>query len=457
MKFNALQSRQLNYNSQGGTGFSGGGGGSTPPVVTGWLLDGNTVGAEKTIGTLDDFDFPIVRNSIEMARFTATGFGVGTASPITKIETSANDASSIMVSTRYSSNTAANGFLSRKARGSSSTPLATNSGDFLGKFGGVGYGATAFGTNVTGYISFSAAEAFTDSAMGTYASIYTTPLTSTTAAERVRVSSEGLVGINQPAGSARLHVKSGSGEDILLLETSAGAVGAEFFNSGRVLFDSGGFDYTPNGAIDLKGNFGHIRLRKGDSTLISNLEISTNDTVFDNNAELIFRTTASAELMRLSALGYLGINTMPVAMLHVKGLSTSTINQRLEPIANLVQDVAGGTVSTSGAVTSTVQTIAIPNNSIKTITARVTYRKTAGAGTGTVGQGSSMNLTASVQNIGNTLTLGTVQNDYTDAVNAIAGVSATITISGTNALVRVTGIVNDDIDWYSVSTTSGNY
>jgi hypothetical protein len=33
-----------------------------------WLLDGNTEGAEKDFGTTDDFDIPIIRNNLEVAR-----------------------------------------------------------------------------------------------------------------------------------------------------------------------------------------------------------------------------------------------------------------------------------------------------------------------------------------------------------------------------------------------------
>ena len=37
---------------------------------TEWSLNGNTVGAEKSIGTLDNFDFPIIVNGIEVTRIT---------------------------------------------------------------------------------------------------------------------------------------------------------------------------------------------------------------------------------------------------------------------------------------------------------------------------------------------------------------------------------------------------
>lgn len=53
------------YVRVGATGDPDAGGGGT-----GWLLDGNTVGAEKYIGTDDDFELPIRANNIERARFS---------------------------------------------------------------------------------------------------------------------------------------------------------------------------------------------------------------------------------------------------------------------------------------------------------------------------------------------------------------------------------------------------
>ncbi len=48
----------------------------------GWALDGNTNGALKTIGTLDNFDLPVVTNNTEKFRVKASGkIGQGTSSP----------------------------------------------------------------------------------------------------------------------------------------------------------------------------------------------------------------------------------------------------------------------------------------------------------------------------------------------------------------------------------------
>lgn len=48
------------------------------PSATAWMLNGNTVGSEKWIGTNDNFAFPIRTNSVVVATFNSTGeLGIG--------------------------------------------------------------------------------------------------------------------------------------------------------------------------------------------------------------------------------------------------------------------------------------------------------------------------------------------------------------------------------------------
>jgi hypothetical protein len=144
----------------------------------------------------------------------------------------------------------------------------------------------------------------------------------------------------------------------------------------------------------------------------------------------------------------LGIGTAS-ARLHNFGIdSTTKVNLRLEPVANVIEDTTGNTVNTTDATANvTAQTIAVPTDKVISIESTIVYRKTSGAGVGTTGDGTTIKLNSSVKNVAGTLTLDTVQNTYTGTTNAIAGVSATYTISGTNILVSVTGVVNDNITW----------
>jgi len=56
------------------------------PSGTYWALNGNTVGSIKKLGTLDNFELPFIINSLEQARLTLSGLGVGTNAPAYKLD-----------------------------------------------------------------------------------------------------------------------------------------------------------------------------------------------------------------------------------------------------------------------------------------------------------------------------------------------------------------------------------
>jgi len=86
-------------------------------------------------------------------------------------------------------------YTGRQARGTAASPTASQSGDFLSQFTGRGYGATGFGTASTGYFSVSAAENFTDTAQGTYASVFTSATGGNSPTEAFRFGPAGQFGI----------------------------------------------------------------------------------------------------------------------------------------------------------------------------------------------------------------------------------------------------------------------
>lgn len=56
-----------------------------------WILGGNTVTSLKNLGTVDNFDLPIITNNAEVARFTTSGdFGIGVSVPSAKLDVSGN-------------------------------------------------------------------------------------------------------------------------------------------------------------------------------------------------------------------------------------------------------------------------------------------------------------------------------------------------------------------------------
>ena len=109
--------------------------------------------------------------------------------------------------------------------------------------------------------------------------------------------------------------------------------------------------------------------------------------------------------------------------------------------------VSSGTLDTTDATLTTIQTI--PIASLEKWVFRVTVKciKTAGAGVGAIGDTNAYVRTFKASNAGGAVTLGTVQNTFTDEAFIVGGI--TVSVSGTNILVRVTGAVNDDISWTS--------
>lgn len=180
------------------------------------------------------------------------------------------------------------------------------------------------------------------------------------------------------------------------------------------------------------------------------------DIVSDINTtgHLINANSNSVDRMTLTWDGDLGLSVSPLARFHAKGVNATTdINQRLEPVATVTQDTLGATFPTTDATTSTAQTLTIPSDSVVNVIVTLVYRKTAGAGTGTVGDGTSITLQVGAKNVGGTVTLtGAVQNNYTGT--AIGTETATLDASGATIRVRVTGITNDDITWNVISTVN---
>jgi hypothetical protein len=86
-------------------------------------------------------------------------------------------------------------YTARTARGTAASPTASQSGDTLSQFTGRGYGATGFATASTGYFQVVAGENFTDTAQGTYASIFTTAIGANSATEAFRFGTAGQLGI----------------------------------------------------------------------------------------------------------------------------------------------------------------------------------------------------------------------------------------------------------------------
>jgi len=182
------------------------------------------------------------------------------------------------------------------------------------------------------------------------------------------------------------------------------------------------------------------------------------DLTLNSEQDIVFLTgntaglpRANFEKARITDAGDFAVGVIaPLARFHNFGVNASGINQRLEPIAGVIEDVSGATINTTDATITTLQTIAIPTDTVYMIEARITCRKTAGAGVGTIGNGNGYIRVACYANIGGVVTIsGVVQSSFTG--EGIGAFNATLTISGTNVLVRVTGAANDDVTWNTIT------
>ena len=107
------------------------------------------------------------------------------------------------------------------------------------------------------------------------------------------------------------------------------------------------------------------------------------------------------------------------------------------------------TVNTTNATLTTVATIATVTDSVMVIEAKITGLRTGGTA-GSAGDSACYIRTARVKNIGGTVTVLSLQSDFTSEDQN--GFNATITSSGTNVLVRVQGTANNNMTWKAVIT-----
>jgi hypothetical protein len=148
-----------------------------------------------------------------------------------------------------------------------------------------------------------------------------------------------------------------------------------------------------------------------------------------------------------SPVGFNSIN----ARLHVSGVDGNSINQRLEPVLGVYEDTTGATIDTTDDIATRLEKIPIPIDTIVMIESYITCRKTAGGGLGTIGEGNGYIRTVKAQNIGDVVTIGTIQSSFTS--DAIPSFNATFAVSGTDIEINVNGDLNDDVTWNSITKT----
>jgi hypothetical protein len=123
--------------------------------------------------------------------------GIGTSiPPQASLEVSRTGADAVVMASEYANGTGHNPiFLTQFARGTVAAPTATQSGDVLGAFLTIGFGATQFGNDVSAGFGAIAAENWTDTAQGSLLGFLNTPLGSNAAELHMGILPSGNVGI----------------------------------------------------------------------------------------------------------------------------------------------------------------------------------------------------------------------------------------------------------------------
>ena len=126
----------------------------------------------------------------------------------------------------------------RAARGTVATPTASQLDDRLGWLNFRGYGTTGFAATARGAITCYAAENWTDTAQGTYFSIFTTQLASASLVERMRIDATGTTTFLGPVKATQISLTNGANnsviENIPLKVDTTGATITELTTDGAV-------------------------------------------------------------------------------------------------------------------------------------------------------------------------------------------------------------------------------
>lgn len=152
---------------------------------------------------------------------------------------------------------------------------------------------------------------------------------------------------------------------------------------------------------------------------------------------------------------YMGLGTVsPAAKLHIFQPTAG------EPVHRLETDVAGTNVTintlqnriaTTNATVTTLHTFAIATSNVVSILARVLAIRTGGASsTGAAGDGAEFEIRGRYKNVAGTVTLigAVVLTPQVEAAGASAAWTVTLTISGTNVLLQVTGAASMNVTWH---------
>lgn len=260
---------------------------------------------------------------------SATGIGIGTIIPQTKLHVTGTNGLALITSARYSSDTGGAGFIGAKARGTEAAPSAVLAGDFMLTLNSYGYNSGgAFSTSI-GKMVFYAAENFTASAQGTAFKLSTTPIGATVDVFNFGINPDGDVSIGDTtltSTGSRLQVNTSNTGD-----TSLSLGGADFFGAGSSVTGLSlllGVNIGNNKQLWIADQ---DKLTKNSTNPV--LQVGLFGTSPTSISAISTSGLVNLDLVLQANGGNLGVGTgvaAPTAKLHVKGIDATSSNYAMK-------------------------------------------------------------------------------------------------------------------------------
>jgi hypothetical protein len=112
---------------------------------------------------------------------------------------------------------------------------------------------------------------------------------------------------------------------------------------------------------------------------------------------------------------------------------------------NVKFNVSANSTTTSGAVNAVIASVATTSNSVELVKVMVTGFRTNGAN-----ESVAYERTVRIKNAAGTVSIPTVQSDYTSEDTALSSANVTPIVNGSSVDIRVTGVASCDITWKAV-------